>query len=186
VRLFTAFALPSGVAESLAAAARSLAGPAPAGAAAAPRIRWSRPEDMHITLVFLGEVAETRLPQIHATLGTLAASPCSIAIQQPGYFRGSGALVASVAPRPALLALAEAVTRVLEPCGFSAEPRPYRPHITLARLRGAYRLRLDSVPWPQADFRAGSFHLYRSHLGPGGARYEIVYSYKWAGECAIG
>jgi 2'-5' RNA ligase len=181
VRLFTAIALPPELAHSLSAGARALV---ETSETQPLRIRWSRPDDLHLTLFFLGEVPDPMLDPIRAALSHVAAPSFPVELDRPEFFRRAGALVVSVVPQPALLALAASIPRALASCGFAPESRPYRPHITLARLKGPHRLRLDRAPWARPAFRPGEFHLYRSHLGKDGARYEILASYKMAGGSA--
>jgi 2'-5' RNA ligase len=60
--------------------------------------------------------------------------------------------------------------------GYEPESRPYRPHLTLSRIRPDQDLRplVDGLAFPAVSFTARSIALFRSMLGRGGARYEVV------------
>jgi 2'-5' RNA ligase len=64
-------------------------------------------------------------------------------------------------------------------CGFAPEPRPYRPHITLARLRSPLQLgktQLPRIDQAKHSFRVEEVNLYRSHLSAKGSTYEVLAS----------
>jgi 2'-5' RNA ligase len=141
--------------------------------------RWTTPEKAHLTLVFLGEVAEERLFSIEQELTGLNMTKLHLRVTGLGSFPRSGILFAEVDPAPALLRLQEQVVEHMVHCGFPPEARPYRPHVTLARLRSP--LRLGKTQLPRIDparhsFRVDEVNLYRSHLGPKGSSYEILAS----------
>lgn len=152
---------------------------------AASRARWVPAESVHLTLVFLGAVAENRVPAIAAALTRAAARhrPLEITV------RGAGTFGRSSSPRVlflgidgevrALVALQRDVTGELETLGFPREERSFTPHLTLARARDE---RGDASLSTAAE-RLGAFdggtarvtgvRLIQSHLGPGGARYDV-------------
>jgi 2'-5' RNA ligase len=155
------------------------------------RLRYTRSEGIHLTLKFLGEVPRERLDAITAALERLtdAPGPFQLALGAAGSFGG--------ARRPrvvwtgmdgdlaALDRLHGAVERALRPAGFPSEGRPFRAHLTLARVP-------DGLPAAEAarivpalaglnaaapPFTVESFALLRSELGPGGARYTALHSW---------
>lgn len=148
------------------------------------RLRWTRPDNLHLTLKFIGEYPEGNLPQLEAGLR---------AVEWPGPFevrlRGSGFFPNERAPRvfwvgveagPKLGALADRIDKALTGLGILAERRPYSPHLTLARIEDRApleRLReaikaLDSGEI--GTFRPDRFYLYRSQPGPGGSVYSRI------------
>jgi 2'-5' RNA ligase len=159
------------------------------------RLRWVRPEGIHVTLKFLGEVAESRLGTIESALATAApASPGPrIALGKPGSFGRPPTVVwlGVDGDLKALTDLAERVDAAVATTGFERERRPFAPHLTLARLpdqlRADVRNRVaaiaSSFPHPAVStFEAQRVSLMRSFLGPGGARYERVSAFPPADE----
>jgi 2'-5' RNA ligase len=76
----------------------------------------------------------------------------------------------------ALAALAADVATACRPLGFEPDARPFRPHLTIARLRrpAAVGDVLDRIELPPLRFDARELVLYRSHLSQQGARYEAL------------
>jgi RNA 2',3'-cyclic 3'-phosphodiesterase len=144
-------------------------------------LRWVEPENLHLTLAFLGEVEPASIPAIAEALRGVAArhGPRSVPTGRLGAFpRPGSARVLWYAvgdPDGGLAALAASVTAAL---GLTAT-EPFRPHITLARAR---RRPVDLRGWieeasassPHGRLEAGAIHLKRSHLGGGPARYESL------------
>ena len=145
-------------------------------------IRWTKQENIHLTLKFLGEVPDEALESICAALREV----CSAHAPFDARLRGLGAFPS---PRRArviwagmdegsgeISALAESVESVLEPLGFRREGRRYVPHATLGRAKG----RPVAIELPETGvleapvFRVGGAELIRSTLTPGGSIYEIV------------
>lgn len=171
MRLFIGIGLPAPVAEELAKSARKLI-----SAAAAEKIRWTPPANLHITLSFLGQVHPARLGVIQQAVTTIYAPCMSLELDGVGTFDRVGVLYATVKPSPPLFALAEQVVSAMETIGFAREDRPYSPHITLARTRDRIRLRSPAPDDPafHQSFTATEFRLYQSLTLPGGAQYEIL------------
>lgn len=133
--LFVAIRLPDAVAADLAVAHSALA---PELAAALPDLRWVPPQNWHLTLAFLGSVPEVRRADLETRLARAAARnrPLSLRLSGSGHF-GSRVLYVGVAGevlamRPLAASVAAAARRAKVP----VDERPYRPHLTLARLRG--------------------------------------------------
>ncbi len=171
MRLFIGLPVTSELASALARHARTIS---------LPKGRWTAPENIHLTLVFLGEVAEQRLASIKHELDELDSAPFPIRLTTLNTFQRAGVLVAEVDPAPRLLHLQEQIASCMVRCGFSPgdrEDRPYHPHITLARFHGPLRLSDKQRTVPallQRSFSADTVNLYRSNLTPTGAHYEIL------------
>ena len=187
-RLFIAAVPPPSVRAALVAVQDALrAGPAPPDAG--PRLRWVRPEAMHLTLRFLGETPGARAPAIERALAATAAAsaPIDLRLGALGTFGGRRPRVVWVGLEgdlAALAACAAMLNRSLAAEGFPDDPRPLRPHLTLARLsgragRGAHaRLRSLVAAAPSkpavAGFRVEALELIRSELRPDGPRYTTL------------
>ena len=188
LRLFVAWELP----EALLAALERLQGEL---RAQAPALRWVRLQGIHLTLKFLGEVGESRVPAIIEALRRAAepTAPLAIALGRPGSFGGrQGPTVIWVRLEGDLEALAHLQRQVegaLAPLGFPPEERPFHPHLTLARVppeSAADGRRLEALlptahlPSPE-PFTIEEISLMRSILGPGGAAYQRLATLPLAG-----
>ncbi len=183
MRLFVALEIPSDVRENLAALLKSLR-------AVSPQTLWVRPENLHVTLKFIGEMPETKLAAIRNALAGLRSDQ-SVALD----FRGLGFFPNEKHPRvfwagieasPNLKTLAAEINGATEKLGIPREQRPFSPHLTLARFEPARRqetLRAaiqENVEREFGSLRTGQFHLIESKLKPSGAEYTTVESFRFA------
>jgi 2'-5' RNA ligase len=99
------------------------------------KARWTPPEKAHLTLVFLGEVAEARLSSIEREVAAIHAAPLDIRVTHLDSFPRAGVLFAAVALSARLSHLHTVISSSMKGLGFPQERRPYHPHITLARFR---------------------------------------------------
>ena len=174
LRLFVALDLP-GVARRALARFRD--------EAADPSVWRPLPEDsFHVTLAFLGYRVEDDMARIEDVLRSLPPwSPPALALGDGLLLPPRRARVLTVALADAggaLGALQAAVSAGLAGAGlYEPEARPFRPHVTVARLRAGARAprTLDAAPEPLA-FAADAVTLYRSRLRRGGAIYEPLFA----------
>lgn len=139
------------------------------------------PENLHFTLRFLGDVEAPTRDRLLAELDdTDLGDPFRVIAADLGAFpKQSKAAVVwlDVVEGAADLAdLFAAVDRACQEVGFDPEDRPFRPHLTLSRLRPAADVRAfvaDASP-PRLRIPVTEVVLFRSHLGRGGARYEPI------------
>jgi 2'-5' RNA ligase len=179
VRAFIAIELPEVIKQGLAKAQQQLKG---SGAGAA----WTRSEGIHLTLKFLGEVPDAKVPEIKSAL--------TMAVRGKGRLRievaGAGAFPNVKNPRvlwigvsgdmDALAALQSSVEDAMAGLGFDRETRKFSPHLTLARIK--YPRPGDN--WQKAvegikdvkigEFEADSVNLMKSELKPSGAVYTEI------------
>jgi 2'-5' RNA ligase len=148
-------------------------------------VAWTRPDQLHLTLQFLGNVEPARLPSLTGRLRAALASVASFEMQVggigafPNVSRPQVLWVGLTAPEVG--ALAAGVQGACAGAGFPPEQRTFRPHVTLGRVRT--RSRRDA---PDLGFlaRDGALQfgmapvtrvvLYRSELGAAGARHSIL------------
>ena len=151
-------------------------------------IKWVEPENLHLTLKFLGDTHEKQLPAIHEKLNVIGASFPKMNGTLTGldYFSFKGnpsVLFSKVNGMPGLKEIAEAVNMTLEREGFLPEQRSFSPHLTLARIKtlgnninfirmaGQYRS-IEIQP-----FEAEKMVLYESILRPDGPLYIPLHIY---------
>lgn len=143
-------------------------------------MRWSLPEQWHLTLVFLGEVTPETRRRLTRALEKIRAGAVELQIHGLGVFERPGIVYAAVELTEALTYLQQVTESAARTCGFAVEERPYRAHITLARRRNRalshtfQRLRamLEAQRF-QMSWRAEEFLLYESQPTPSGSRYVV-------------
>jgi 2'-5' RNA ligase len=177
VRLFVAVNLPRPLRDAIYAAAAPLR-------AGGPAIRWVEPDGIHLTLKFLGEVADDRLAGIIAALerACTGARPFPLEVSGFGAFptpERARVVWVGCESAPPLELIQHGVERAFAELGFSVEGRPFRPHLTLGRAKaeargGARGLEDRLAELVFADtFIVASVDLMESTLTPRGARYAV-------------
>lgn len=143
--------------------------------------RWVPPHNLHLTLKFLGQVSEELLdPLVRALAPRVAGqSPFDVEIGEVGAFpsaRSARVLWVGVAGGAAQLArLARGVEGAAASVGLPRDHRPYRGHMTVARLREPARVPIERVERPSpVAIHVREIVLFRSDLGRGGARYQAL------------
>lgn len=155
--------------------------------ALAPEHRWVRPASLHLTLQFLGSVSPEQVAAVSAQLRTIAISPFNLALGGLGTFGGTRARVTWLGlseGHGAIRALADTVGSCCAAAGVaSAEGtrgRSSNPHVTLGRSRARHGAPLPQLPATPVlpGWIVEGFSLYRSRLGPGGAEYTVMESFR--------
>lgn len=136
--------------------------------------RQMRRNNIHLTLVFLGNVETARIDALRAVADGLAAAPFVMTLKQLGWWRHNRVAWAAPEVTPEqLLALVDLLQDGLRAAGFTFDDRPaYAPHVTL--LRNA---RCEKVEWPvfeSLEWAANEFVLVRSVTREEGATYEAI------------
>ncbi|MBL8094098.1 MAG: RNA 2',3'-cyclic phosphodiesterase [Anaerolineales bacterium] len=184
LRLFIELTLPPEIVEALGRIQRVCRTRLPEGS-----IRWVAPEGIHLTLRFLGETAGSRQTDAEAAVkAAVRAAPGPQRLELSGY----GSFPSGrTAPRVlfvgmrdvggGLPALTAALDKALARVGWAPEGRPFRPHLTLGRVREDLRttqietLRSALAALPKVEplaWDAKEVALVRSQMGPGGSRYS--------------
>ena len=136
---------------------------------------WSPPRNLHLTLAFLGEVESKRLPELRQIVGRLNVFPrFELRFDRIGGF-GERVLFAGLRRSDELAEIHARLTSELQSSGFVVEEREFKPHVTLARRARMPRGALGDLAFPQPD-EATRVTLFRSILGPDGARYKPLYT----------
>jgi len=133
---------------------------------------FSLPENLHLTLAFLGECNARQADAAKASMDSLQFAPLSITIERTGNFRG-GLWWAGVKLTPQLSELQRALFDALKKQGFALESRKFSPHITLGR-----NILTDAPPWEIEPFgeTAGAIDLMKSERVNGKLTYTKIYS----------
>jgi len=183
MRLFVALEIPSTVRENLASLLESLR-------AVSPQTRWVRLENLHVTLKFIGEVPQAKLAGIRGALaGVRSEQPVTLDFRGLGFFpneKRPRVFWAGIEASPNLKTLAADIEGATEKLGIPREPRPFSPHLTLARfepprlperLCAAIR---ENAAREFSSLRTNKFHLIESKLKSSGAEYTTVESFSFA------
>lgn len=177
IRLFVGLELPEAARERL----HGLGG-------GVPGARWIAPENMHLTLRFIGNVTDDVVADIDEALARIRARAFDLEIAGLGEFsrgRRPAMIWAGVRPVPGLMDLQRRIEAAVVKAGFPPEGRRFTPHVTLARLKGGAPARVRAFvaehnllridPFPVARFT-----LFSSHLGRQGASYRAEADYPLA------
>jgi 2'-5' RNA ligase len=178
-RVFCAVELPEDVRARIAAHVARLR----EATQAELKISWERPEKLHLTLKFLGEIEAGRVEALTraATRAAGTGGKFQLSLQEAGAFPPRGnPRVLWLGLRDDTGRLAQLQERLEAECArenFPRETRAFRPHITIGRIRTpnaaarhAAKLHRET-DFPPATFDASEFVIMRSQLGAGGSRY---------------
>jgi len=152
-----------------------------------PGVRWSRPETLHLTLRFFGEIAAESLER--AAKLVLSVNPLGSPFELP--LSGLGAFPTAARPRvlwlgfaasPPLQNLFAQLEELLSRAGIPREPRPFVPHLTLGRAKGRLpditRLLQQHSETVRGVLPIERIVIYRSRLLPGGAEHTPLYTFE--------
>ncbi len=117
--------------------------------------RLAHPEDLHITLVFLGDLDRDRRACAEEAADQVSGTPFALSLDRFGCFPRARVLWCGASERPQpLLDLLHALNGGLLGCGFRPERRPFKPHVTLARKARPLPARelTHPIPWPVSQF----------------------------------
>lgn len=169
MRAFVAIALDEQVRERVACVQRELM-------RGAGKVAWVAPERAHLTLRFIGEVEPAQLPELESSLQeAIVHPPFELSLQGVGAFptwsRPRVVWLGVDEGRAEVEAIARQVSQAVTNAGFAPADHPFRPHVTLGRVK-------DHTRWPRSmlGLQAGKAQvreviLYRSELSSHGAKH---------------
>ena len=174
MRVFIAIPLPVDIRASLGSLCHGIAG-----------AKWTRPENMHITLRFLGELSEDEARDLDGELSEIEFPIFDLTFRSFGCFDKRGqvhTLWAALDKSPPLERLFEKVESASVRAGLEKARRKFKPHTTLARFRHVEDREIGTFmescnPYSSELFPVESFVMYqsiRSHEGP---RYVVLAEY---------
>lgn len=179
MRLFIAIELPEAARQHLAAVQQALK-------PHHEKASFTKPENLHLTLKFLGEVDDKRAAALRESLSKVrSSSPIVLAADRVECFPSRGGvriIAAGMSGQVAALgAVHEAIEQRCKFLGFDREARKYQPHVTLARAKTMLppKTREDvaaasAALWPGPEFLVPEFVLIRSFLKPAGSEYVSI------------
>ncbi|MDH3230199.1 MAG: RNA 2',3'-cyclic phosphodiesterase [Alphaproteobacteria bacterium] len=178
IRLFVAIPLPETVRTQLTLLQSGLQG-----------ARWIKPENIHMTLRFIGEIPNDIAGDIDLALAGINAPGFALHLGGIGNFaRGKHphALWVGIAPSKPLAHLQAKIESALVRAGLAAETRKFSPHVTIARLRDIRKGRVEDWVTAHGAFRSEPFVverfvLFSSFLSSSGAIYTPEAEYPLAG-----
>lgn len=180
-RLFVSVELPDDVKATLARMAGDV-----------PGARWLEPDELHLTVRFIGEVDGVLFEDVLTALEEVQVAPFTLTLRSVGHFPPRGEpriLWAGLERSPELTALHNKVESALVRAGVEPEPRKFLPHVTLARLRGTPVRAVGSFIalnglYRSQPFAVQDFQLFSSNLSGKRAvhRQEAVYPLERGGE----
>lgn len=149
--------------------------------------RWVRPEGMHVTLKFIGEVRPDKVEPIKAALSPIRSSqPVEMQFRGLGFFpndRRPRVVWCGVEASRNLAGLAAHIEGALQPLDLAPETREFVPHLTLARfpshegVNEVVRAANERKSYDFGSARETDFHLFESVLGHSGAEYRRLATY---------
>ncbi len=150
-------------------------------------IRWVPPENIHLTLAFLGELPEEKIePLVVALDAGVREKTFKLSVAGTGTFgkpHYPRVLWAGVKPCPELARLQEQTTAALRAVGVEFDEKPFSPHLTLGRFkspRNIIILREQLETEQGIDLGSAPVHalqLIQSKLSPDGAKYRILHRF---------
>ena len=182
LRTFLAIDLPSCLLESIVKKQRDLK-------QEFPSIAWVKSENVHLTLKFLGDTPESKIPELQQVVARAVKGIEPFAIN----LRGFGVFPDKRAPRTLwtgiegntdiLVNLAKEIESKVKPLGFPAEGKPFRPHLTLARIKKNQRVlgqaiekaRVLADPFIFGRLLVEQVCLFESELRPTGSVYTKLW-----------
>lgn len=174
IRLFIAIDLPQTVKAHLQTLCTGIFG-----------ARWMTPEQMHLTLRFIGEVDKGTFAAIDQRLPLIQQESFKLRVRGVGHFPPRGEpniLWAGVEDNPGLSSLKNKIDALLKRMGLESDPRKFHAHITLARLKSVSAETIGEYIahnnlFAAEPFWVSEFTLFSSTLNPQGSRYAVENQY---------
>lgn len=189
MRLFVACHLPDDIKASL-GRVRRITGQE-------RQLRWVAPENLHITLKFLGETPSAKIMSVMRALkgASEKVEPFTLQVRGTGGFpslASARVLWAGISQgADQIQELSSRVESALVPLGFERESRGFSPHVTLARarqepVRGLDRALKGIVQEVFGEYQVLEFCLVESHLSPSGPQYKTLERFGFGGQAPEG
>ncbi|MCS7250295.1 MAG: RNA 2',3'-cyclic phosphodiesterase [candidate division WOR-3 bacterium] len=150
-------------------------------------IKWVEKENLHITLVFLGEQDLNFLNKVKEILKKLSSNFKSFYINLAnfGFFPNAKKprvfWIGIKKNKELIVKMAEELNRELKKIGFKPEEREFSPHLTIGRFKAVFNSeKYLSLKYESKDFLIDKITLFKSTLTPQGPIYEVIENYKFS------
>ncbi|MEL7832520.1 RNA 2',3'-cyclic phosphodiesterase [Fodinibius sp. Rm-B-1B1-1] len=148
-------------------------------------IRWQENEQMHLTLKFVGEADMQLKKSLQKRLDEIEHPTFTIDLKGFGYFPERGrpkVLWIGLRENSSLRVLQQKVEQKCQAVGIAPEDRPYKPHVTMARVQGASKRTVNAFinehkKFTVRDMMINQFVLYKSKLQPDGAQHSRLQTF---------
>lgn len=177
-RLFTGIEIPDEQREAISRLRQPLPGSS----------KWIEPENLHLTLRFAGDISNAQAAELADRLSGISVDAFELRLSGLGVFGGNEprSLWAGIEPSPELEALARANERAARAAGLPADPRGFKPHVTIARLKYASpdlvaRILGRIGAFRSEPFLVGRFVLFSSRPKSGGGPYVVEQAFPLRG-----
>ncbi len=144
------------------------------------RVRWVKPGNHHITVQFLGNIAEEKIPSMISATKAVVASikPFNVVLRNIVAFpnRNGRWVAVNVQPSVELQNLHDTIALAMVSEKFSLEKRVYNPHITMFRLLDDLKMQFESISLNNEEVSMNELILYKSLPEPGGSVYIPLYT----------
>ncbi|HZS46694.1 MAG TPA: RNA 2',3'-cyclic phosphodiesterase [Blastocatellia bacterium] len=178
VRAFIAIEIPSSIKKNLADVQSHLK-------TAGADVSWTKPDNLHLTLKFLGEISDSQITIVRSAVNKICekVSAFELEIGDIGVFpnpRRPRIIWAGVSgDLNAVLAIQSTIDSELVSSGFATDAHPFNPHLTLGRIKTPKRTRellalADVFEIPKNNFRVDRIIVMRSQLNPTGSIYTPI------------
>jgi 2'-5' RNA ligase len=190
LRLFIALTVPRNVQKEIGRAQSQFRRSSPPGA-----IRWTRPEQFHVTLKFLGDVlaAQAEAPKVSISKGCAGFPALQLSAHGIGFFpniqRPRVVWAGAGDGKGQLAELQRQMDEAARPFAPSEKPERFTGHITLGRFKPGHTAAIDKLlaraeihrQWHFGDWEAGQVDIFRSKLTSAGAMHSLFASFPLAG-----
>jgi 2'-5' RNA ligase len=145
-------------------------------------IKWVKPENLHLTLHFFGDLDKRKIPQVKEGIEEIIKRISSFKLKT-GEF---GCFPNEEMPRVIFMEVKDTKTIhtligelevMLQDLGFSVDPRPWQAHLTLGRIKNQIQCRTSGVALLPTTFEVKSVELMESKLTPEGPIYSVIKSF---------
>jgi len=146
-------------------------------------VKWVKSDGLHLTLHFLGDLNEEQIEQVKLTMQSMGGKFKQLQFKTTKINAFPNLTIPRVifldcqqTNGNSVLKLQKLLGEKLTRLGFTIDQRPWRPHITLGRVKGKPSLNFTLISLPQTSFALATFELMESILKPTGAEYKKIFN----------
>ncbi|OGY50984.1 MAG: 2'-5' RNA ligase [Candidatus Buchananbacteria bacterium RIFCSPHIGHO2_02_FULL_56_16] len=154
-----------------------------------PALRYVKPDGLHLTLHFLGDLEPAQLGTVNTLLQKAAADspPVGLELTNIGGFPSLEqprvvVINARQTNGSSLIDFQQTIGAELERINIATDARPWTPHLTLARVNGRCRFQTQGLTVPPLRIAVTSIELMESRLLPSGTEYNVISAFNLTGD----